>query len=81
MFTSKVSKIAIQKLSRNCLLKNLINDGVPYSLFIQNIIEGAGKSSAGERVTFCKSSYLFIGFSYSGDMCLLLFLSYSTYLR
>ena len=59
IFTSKVFKITIQKLSRNCLLKNLINDGgVPYSLFIQNMIEGADKSSAGERVTFRKSFLL-----------------------
>ena len=42
--------------------KNLINDGVHYSLFLQNIIEGANKSSAGERVAFCNSHYLFIGF-------------------
>ena len=44
---------------------NLINDGVHYSLFLQNIIDGADKSN---------SNYRFIGFWYSGEMCALLFL-------
>ena len=60
--------------------KNLINDRVHYSLFLQNNIEGADKSSAGERVTICNSHYLFIGFRYTRGMYLLLFLlSDSTY--
>ena len=44
------------------LAKNFINDGVHRSLFLQNIIDGAGKSVAGERVTFCNSRYRLIGF-------------------
>ena len=80
IFARKVFQIANSETMAELFAKNLINDGVHCSLFLQNILDGPGKSVAGERVTFCNSCYRLIGFWYSGNMCVLLFLlSESTY--